>query len=443
MRSELNSHKPSAPTARRIVLALPVPILIAAGLVGMSPSPSSAAGETCRGMAATLVGEPGSTLTGTPGDDVIVTNGAERVKAGEGDDTICVTPVARFFTDLVDAGPGADLVDTSAAGAGTIVLGSGADTFAGGTGNDLVFTDGDGDTIDGGRGSDVIRSGLDGQPNTDRVTITGGTVEVTGVPARGAAFDAGAKGSFVLSGLGGPGTWKLDADAEKLTYRGKTVAKVTGFSTYEIEAPDRLVRFAGTNGKDDLTLDSPAAVNLKGGRDRVAVHLGCTSARGDVPVVYGGPGRDVLEVDSCASGVRIDLERRYVKPTTSSKAKTQVRPVGFEMVEAYAQKVRLAGAAAPETMVAFGCDVEIRGDDGNDKLGYRGGNDESIQFDYSRDCSKKSTTARYIGGNGNDRLAGGVQDKTTMNGGAGRDKAFGGSSRDICQAEVRSNCRKP
>ena len=72
-----------------------------AGLLGLallSPlTAANAAGETCRGEAATIVGTPGNPallgsdgVTGTEGRDVVVTNGAAKVSTLGGDDVICV-----------------------------------------------------------------------------------------------------------------------------------------------------------------------------------------------------------------------------------------------------------------------------------------------------------------------------------------------------------------
>ena len=51
---------------------------------------ATAAGETCRGEAATIVGT-GGTLQGTDGRDVIVTGASWRILAGAGDDVVCAT----------------------------------------------------------------------------------------------------------------------------------------------------------------------------------------------------------------------------------------------------------------------------------------------------------------------------------------------------------------
>ena len=65
----------------------------------------------CNGLTPTQTGEPGITLIGTAGDDVIVTKGAARVDSGAGDDSICVTGRG---TAVVNAGPGDDFVGARA-----------------------------------------------------------------------------------------------------------------------------------------------------------------------------------------------------------------------------------------------------------------------------------------------------------------------------------------
>ena len=92
------------------------------GLALLAPTTSaSAAGETCEGVAATIVGTPDTRVAGTPGDDVILSNGAFSVEAGEGDDLICVSAAAdpRGHNTDVDAGPGDDVVVVVAASDGS------------------------------------------------------------------------------------------------------------------------------------------------------------------------------------------------------------------------------------------------------------------------------------------------------------------------------------
>ena len=69
------------------VIALPV------GLLGAAPA-AEAQAATCRGLAATIEGASNQSITGTPGDDVIVApyGSFGFVNAGAGNDVVCVVP---------------------------------------------------------------------------------------------------------------------------------------------------------------------------------------------------------------------------------------------------------------------------------------------------------------------------------------------------------------
>lgn len=74
----------------------PLTAAVLLGLTMLNPSGAIAAGEACRGEAATLVGSKSvRTLNGTPGRDVVATQGAETINTYAGDDLICVTGAAR------------------------------------------------------------------------------------------------------------------------------------------------------------------------------------------------------------------------------------------------------------------------------------------------------------------------------------------------------------
>ena len=176
--------------------------LTAASLLGLSllapTAAAQAAGETCRGEAATIVGT-GPTLTGTEGRDVIVTGPARTVDARGGDDLVCVTPA---MTDVnvveVDTGPGDDTVDTTAASERyrvATVLGSGADAFAGGAAYDVVYAgertavatstqdatqvDTERDAVDTDGSADYVMTGSPGAVSHDVVRLGDGRDEVT------------------------------------------------------------------------------------------------------------------------------------------------------------------------------------------------------------------------------------------------------------------------
>ncbi len=124
---------------------------------------ATAADETCRGQAATIVGTPGGEIVGTEGADVIVTNGATRVDARGGDDLVCGTGAAPFATIL---GAGADTFVDSSGGRPWIYAGAIVGR------EDVVLpdsTDTEADVIRAG--SAVVISGTAGQPNADIIDL--------------------------------------------------------------------------------------------------------------------------------------------------------------------------------------------------------------------------------------------------------------------------------
>ena len=121
---------------------------------------------------------------------MIVTGTAQYVLGYGGDDLICVTGGAKDPIPSINAGPGNDVVDTTAADLEYIstVLGEGADVYFGGAASDAVtagtgFNDGaplpdnERDVIDTGAGGDNITSTGSTVPNSD--VITAGTATTT------------------------------------------------------------------------------------------------------------------------------------------------------------------------------------------------------------------------------------------------------------------------
>lgn len=114
---------------------------------------------TCRGVAATVVGTPGSdVLTGTSGPDVVVAfGGNDSVRTGAGRDLIC-------------AGAGSDRV----------LAGSAADRIFGSTGGDHLLGRGGPDVIKAGAGKDVLKGGR----GADRLRGGAGFDRCVGGPGR-------------------------------------------------------------------------------------------------------------------------------------------------------------------------------------------------------------------------------------------------------------------
>jgi hypothetical protein len=140
-----------------------------------------AARPICAGRPATIVGTPGNdVITGTLGDDVIVTGaGRDWIRGRGGDDVVCSGPDRDFVSagdgdDTIDTGAGRDVAsggigdDTITGRANDDILtgGLGADTINGNSGADnLIGHDGD-DDLNGGPGTDTCRGGA----HTDQQT---------------------------------------------------------------------------------------------------------------------------------------------------------------------------------------------------------------------------------------------------------------------------------
>jgi len=235
------------------------------GLALLAPTTSaSAAGETCEGVAATIVGTPDTRVAGTPGDDVILSNGAFSVEAGEGDDLICVSAAAdpRGHNTDVDAGPGDDVVVVVAASDGSSAsvwadLGPGRDRFRGGDGEDRVSASFD-DTIVADRASDLVTFALapgEALPSTIG-SITGnrtaGYTEVT-APGRRVRMDARDR--------------TISVDGQVVTTIGEVPGMLYGIAQH--------VTLVGTPGADRLVATACGlSTVLGGGGDDQILRLG-------------------------------------------------------------------------------------------------------------------------------------------------------------------------
>jgi Ca2+-binding RTX toxin-like protein len=165
-------------------------VLMIASAVGLSTGAGSAAaaGETCGGLPATIVGTPGDDLLeGTPGADVIVAGaGSDTVTGRGGNDLICA--------DSGDGGPAQP----------------DADEIDAGSGDDVVFPSDGSDTIDGGDGQDY----LDGGEGDDHVA--GGDNDDYLVGGAGIDFLSDVSGDDYLEGGGGDDVLQIETGANYL-----------------------------------------------------------------------------------------------------------------------------------------------------------------------------------------------------------------------------------
>lgn len=446
---------------------------------------ANAAGETCRGEAATIVGTAYN-LQGTEGRDVIVTGTSGNVVAGGGDDLICATGAGSNGNTLtIDAGAGNDVVDSTALEHGYYlhaILGDGADTFVGGPEDERVtagaapprpadpdLSEADRDVINTGAGSDGVTSGGPGLPNPD-VVDTGSdadTVVWSGTMTGGGVLDAG-DGSDTLITPASGGTFRIDLGAETLTRDGMPEARFSSIESLRARpGPDlRSLEIIGTPAADYVEVDGLAEVHtdLGGGDDSLRLDGVRSGSHNDL-----GAGTDSLSVSS--GSVELDLAAgRMVWSDTETSV-----VAGVENAYVVAVYSVLTGDARANRLTAIGCLVTVDGGGGRDDVSH--GNYDA-DAEQGLDCDRSRVTLR--GGPGNDQLKGSVRadriyggagnddiftgpareglnkawggqgkdvltgggDRDVLLGGAGRDRVDGGPDRDRCKAEVEKACER-
>lgn len=379
-------------------------LLSAATLV--APTNASAVGETCRGEAATIVGEKETIVDGTEGRDVIVTNNSFGVFAGGGDDLVCVTGRARVHDTFVtmETGEGNDVVDATLAPLGWSValdLGTGADEFVGGAGSDTVLSGPQGETD-----VDVMRGG-DG---SDELFSNGGADEVYGdnspdtliVPAATDGVLDGGSGHDEISIPVGTGNWlvKLATGAQRDNVRTHSWTSIESLTATGVTG--HLV-VKGTSGRDQVNV-FPARgrrplldVATGRGADSFLLHGGLEDTSG---IGLGGGTDDVrLHRDG-----DITLFLRTGTLVMGGVAGVS----GVENAAAYGRRTVLIGTNGRNTLKAGQCDTLIRGLGGND------------------DISRGRSNAIGISCRG-------IPKASEIHGGAGRDVCAAAKNRTSCE----------
>ena len=446
--------------------------LTAAALLGLAlltPTTSaSAAGETCRGEAATIVGTS-DTLTGTEGRDVIVTADATNVKALGGDDLICVVPGRLNGNVLyVDAGAGNDVVDTTASSGTYYVdtdLGAGSDTLDGGDAGDWVDT---GDAAGNQAEVDVVRTNA----GTDTVRTSGGSDVVDLGPGTNLAWldGPGLAPDGRLAGGDGYDTLKMTVassssahvfDMSAGTYRTDgAAATFSSFDSLDLDSSGARIDYVGTEGDDDLTVEttgpglSTIVAAMRGGDDDLVLDR---TALGSGTRIDTGAGEDRLVATRLPWSLALDLERGLLLVAGIGYPTS-----GVEDAFLMARSVSIVGDAQDNTLIAFACRSEITGGQGDDELIW----DHDYVFEhYSLSCTKTATMRggpgrdSFYGSPGDDRLRGdggrdtirGDAGDDRIRGGTGadriigergRDVAWGGGGRDRCATERERTCER-
>ena len=434
---------------------------------------ATAAGETCQGQAATIVGTPGGEITGTEGADVIVTNDATRVDALGGDDLVCATgersgydSVTGTFTFVV------------------VILGAGADTFVPSERSRSTIyagnVDGTNSEADVIRsiGYDVVISGMAGQPNADIIHLGwNGEVRWSGIQTAPGAVSVGTGNSGVLSVRSANGDVTMDASGTvtgvdtKLTWTGRFGR--LGFTT---SAKYGRFTFRGTDSIEYVKVNAPTTydrdIALGSGNDLYESN----SLGGKATRIKGDIGRDQLLLDlKSHDRVRADLSRSRVTATKAGVTDSILVSDFYGLIVA-AKRAVVIGTDRKDWIRVAACRTTIKGMKGRDWL-YVDDEPETYGADSLTmpRCSDYEATIyggpgddsingidgddRLIGGpgndsiagsNGNDRLIGGpgndvirgTKGNDRLIGGPGNDIVGGGEGRDVCQGERVRDCEK-
>ena len=444
---------------RLALAAVTAALLVATVPVASAPASAAPATPQCQGEPATIVGSPRRDhLVGTPGDDVIVSNGSSEVDAGEGADLVCLTGRAPSEDGYqwigLDAGPGDDSVVASLGDQDLafVALGPGADTFVGGRQSDYVFggdpgseeepeepeePDSEPDTIDTGpRGLDSVVVG-DGGPLVDRVDAHARSASVvvraSGLGEGGAV--SGGPGSllaWVDESPGAAGAWSLDLGERTAALAGAPAASWSGFGRVTWAVPGT-VSVHGTEGPD-VVVGPLVGGDLGPGDDRAVVWSSRTGRGAGPTVLDGGPGRHEVrvlagEVDEephlglglvpfTPADVTVDVARQ--RATFGSGQ--VVGLAGFDWYGAQTDRAAtLLGGAGDDVLYGAACELRARG----------GGGDDVVQQvprvnsgGLGTPSCRRETGASLSGGAGDDRLAAAAP-RSTVLGGRGADRIAG------------------
>jgi hypothetical protein len=426
----------------RVVLAVLIAVALAAVL---APGGSAGAvGETCHGVPATIVGAPDlHELQGTDGADVIVSNGADQVFAGAGDDLVCTTESEPWdFLSMVavrvEAGTGNDIVDTTTDGLITTStnLDEGDDTFLGGFSRDGVSDGAGNDAISTGPGKDS--AGSSGGTDTVDLGIGDDSLIVSELVSPTSSLTGGYGVDVLNAYFEGTGDWLFDNLGEQATRDGVLQYAWSGFETFRLAdgSANGHTSFLGSAADESVSMGfGIGQLRLGGGDDEVYLYgAGRPAVDG---IVSGGAGHDLVHIASGAIRlfrvVHVSLPRGTLRVTTDAgRAASELALPGFEDAIAEARTLRLVGDRGPNRLTWTGCRVRV----------LAGGGDDTVLWDEAGDqdgCPAAAHQNLITGNGGSDHLVGSRYDDVLV-GGDGIDHANGKHGRDRCSAEVVRKC---
>lgn len=407
----------------------------------------------CHGEAATIVGSTNYIIDGTPGRDVIVSNGAQSVAAGDGDDLICLTREGSQIPVLpnIRAGDGADEVyvegDHIADYGVYVELGDGPDTYVGGTGLDFQRVLGGGKTHEGGYLPESERDSIDLVAGRGEVTVGDGgvlldevdvgpmgevIVDASGL-AVGASLSGGEQAAMrVLSRTEPGGSWVVDNVAKVAKRDGEQRFAWTGFNSFNWGGSSTTFRGSAT----DESFGSAHTVEARmgGGADRVTTRR---SIDGQHQVLIGGRGHDLLSVSTTRFGGGPPSLSMNVAQGSVRFAGDESATLGFSRFEAYEAfadaTVTIYGSPSADELTAGACRIRLRGLAGADALRV---------YENEDDLPGSCDDTHIRGGPGRDQIDGSSGDDL-LYGGRGFDIVDAGRGADLCRAfERRRHCER-
>ena len=372
------------------------------------------------------------------GSNYEIWNGFENYdgSSGTGGESVIGTAGA----NLIETGSGSNSLD-GAGGSDTLMAGGGNDTLLGGGGNDLLNGEAGDDTLTGGSGADTLL----GDIGNDRLTAGNGADSLGG----GAGFDTllGGGGNDTLNGgqdddklfagkgddllLGGDGDDTLNGQNNDDTLLGGAGNDVlnggSGADTMQGGGGNDLLNGGGGNDSvqggagNDTLRGSFGQDTLLGGNGNDLIEGG-----GAADSMVGGNGNDTLSYESDTTGVSVSLGAGtaaggHAGGDTFSDFENLFGGSGNDSLNGDANDNRLDGGAGDDAAWGGGGNDTLNGGAGNDTVNGNLG-DDTVDGGGGND--------NILGAAGNDSLLGGFGNDT-LNGGAGDDTLNGGGGNDV------------
>ena len=433
----------------RISLTIGATGLLAATAV-QATSAAPTAAVMCRGVPATVVGTPQMRqLSGTSGNDVVVTGGAKNVETLGGDDLVCVTGK----TETVMAGDGDDRVFTGDLPVRTsTLLEAGSDQFVGGARMDRVVPGPGVDQIDTGGGADTYDDfdvAVSNVAKSDRVSLgPGSDVAVVAHPNLSGVLDGGSGLNTLAPTVccdDVADAWIFDSGTETATQDGEPWFHWSGFRSFGFGAfsIEGTLVFHGTDAAERVSVGHELEfgprielLDMRGGDDQVTLFDA-------VGPVLTGDGNDSVQFYNVAddrspsvldSEISIDLGAGTMRLGGGTPQTFDFTGVENVEVSGFVTVSVRGDEQANNVVVGRACLSRIDGLGGAD----------SIRALADQGCAKRYTvphSMRADGGSGFDVLIG-RQTGDRLIGGPGTDSADGRGDIDTCEAEIQQRCER-